>query len=164
MVPHLGNRAQRGADSLAYVKLASRVGVGLVLVGSVYRGAAGLAGELGHLTVDPGGPPCWCGSRGCLELYAGGAAMLRELSGDGNEEGALGALVDAALAGDPETLRVVRDAACYLGRGVAALTNLVDLRHVVIGGELSRLAAVMLDPLREELSRCSFVARAVAPW
>jgi len=62
-----------GAPSLVYVKLASRVGLGCVLEGSLYRGGRGFAGELGHITVDPDGERCWCGLRGCLELYAGEA-------------------------------------------------------------------------------------------
>jgi predicted NBD/HSP70 family sugar kinase len=148
-----------GARSLAYIKLASRVGVGLVLDGAVYRGHAGLAGELGHLTVDPDGPVCWCGSRGCLELYAGGGAILRGLSGYDDDRGGLEAMIDAALGGDAEVIAAVRAAARHLGRGVAALVNLVDPQHVVVGGELSRRAPHQRDPMRAELARYSFVAR-----
>lgn len=158
----LGERvwgACAGADSLAYVKLASRVGVGLLLDGSPFRGHAGLAGEFGHLTVDPDGPLCWCGSRGCLELYAGGGAVLGGLPGRPDDPGAIEALIDAALAGDAEVRAAVTRAARYLGRGLAALVNMVDPRHVVLGGELSRLGELLLEPAREELARYSFVAR-----
>jgi predicted NBD/HSP70 family sugar kinase len=148
-----------GARSLAYVKLASRIGVGLVLDGALYRGHAGLAGEFGHLTVDPDGPTCWCGSSGCLEMYAGGGAILRELPGYDDDNGGIEAMIDAALDGDVAVSAAVNTAARHLGRGVAALVNMLNPQHVVLGGELSRLAPLLLDPAREELTRYSFVAR-----
>lgn len=148
-----------GARDLVYVKLASRVGAGLVLAGSLYRGDAGYAGELGHFTVDPDGPACWCGSRGCLELYAGGGAMLRGLPSHRDGPDGIEALIDAALGGDAAVIAVVTRSARHLGRSLAGLTNLVNPQHIVLGGGLSRLGDLLLDPVREELLRFSFVAR-----
>lgn len=149
-----------GARDLAYVKLASRVGAGLVVNGSLYHGADGLAGELGHVTVDPDGPLCWCGSQGCLELYAGGGAMLRMLAEHRCAVDDVPSLIEAALAGHPQVLDILDLSARHLGRGLAGLVNMVNPRHIVIGGELSGLADLLLDPVREELRRLSFVARA----
>ncbi len=78
--------AGRGADDLAYVKAATGIGAGFIVAGAPYVGAGGTAGELGHTVVDPGGPICRCGNRGCLETYAGAPALLgslRDVHGDG---------------------------------------------------------------------------------
>ena len=148
-----------GIPDLVYVKLASRVGAGLVINGSLYRGADGLAGEFGHLTLDPNGPPCRCGGRGCLELYAGGSAILRELgrkdAGDGIE-----LLIDDALAGDRAVIDAVTRAARYLGQGLASLAKLLNPQRIVIGGEFSQLADLITDPVGEELTRSCFTSAA----
>lgn len=149
-----------GVGNLLYVKLASRVGAGLILGGSLYRGAAGFAGELGHFTVDRNGLLCRCGARGCLELYAGGAAILRAL---GRSDGpyAFEGLVDDAVAGDREVIAAVHEAARFLGQGLSAVAKLLDPQRIVIGGELWRLGEVMAPVLNEELRRYSFASRPV---
>ena len=78
--------AGRGADHMAYVKAATGIGAGFIVAGAPYVGAGGTAGELGHTVVDPGGPICRCGNRGCLETFAGAPAILgslRDVHGDG---------------------------------------------------------------------------------
>jgi predicted NBD/HSP70 family sugar kinase len=146
-----------GISDLVYVKLASRVGAGLVINGSLYRGADGLAGEFGHLTLDPNGPPCRCGGRGCLELYAGGSAILRDLgrrdTGDGIE-----LLIADALAGDRAVVDAVTRAARHLGQGLASLAKLLNPQRIVIGGEFSQLANLITDPAGEELTRSCFTS------
>jgi predicted NBD/HSP70 family sugar kinase len=147
--------AAAGTPNLVYVKLASRVGAGLIINGSLYRGAGGFAGEFGHLTLDPNGPLCRCGGRGCLELYAGGSALLRELGRKDTEDG-IDLLIDDALAGDPAVVEVVTRAAHHLGQGLATLAKLFDPQRIVIGGELSQLADLIKEPIREEMGRSAF--------
>ena len=147
-----------GVANLVYVKLASRVGAGLVLNGSLFRGAAGFAGELGHVTVNRNGLLCRCGARGCLELYAGGAVMLRELGRRPDAADAFDRLVKDALSGDPAVLAVVTQAARYLGQGLAAAAKLLDPQRIVIGGELWQLGEVMAPVLGDELRRYSFAS------
>jgi len=145
--------------TIAYVKWASRVGAGIAIDGAVFRGSSGCAGEIGHLTIDPNGPRCWCGSRGCLELYCGGSHVLRTLLDQGRNVPDLQAVVDLAAAGDDQVLRVVRQATSVLSTGLAHLVNLVNPAKIVIGGELSRLGDLVLEQLRRELHTHSFVAR-----
>ena len=145
-----------GVRDLVYVKVASRVGAGLVLGGSVYRGRDGCAGEIGHVPVVAGGLPCWCGGRGCLELYASGAAVARSLAERGRRFTSLRQLVDAARAGDPQVTGAVRVAGRILGRGLRTVMMTVNPERFVIGGELSSLGDVLLDPIRSGLEDSSF--------
>jgi predicted NBD/HSP70 family sugar kinase len=150
--------AGRGVDDFAYIKLATGIGSGFFFGGALYRGARGLAGELGHLSIDPHGLPCICGLRGCLATLVGSQALLRrarELLAEhpqsvlaGREFG-ITVLEDAALGGDPLALRVVREAAEHLGIAVADLMNLLNPSVVILGGGLSRLGDLLLEPLRE---------------
>lgn len=149
--------AAAGVRNLAYVKFASRVGAGLIINGSLYRGADGFAAEFGHLTLDPNGPVCHCGGRGCLELYAGGSAMLRELGRKDTEDG-IELLIDDALAGDPAVVQVVTAAAHRLGQGLATLAKLLNPQRIVIGGELSQLAMLIREPIREEMGQSAFAS------
>jgi predicted NBD/HSP70 family sugar kinase len=148
-----------GIPDLVYVKLASRVGAGLVINGSLYRGADGLAGEFGHLTLDPNGPPCRCGGHGCLELYAGGSAILLELGREDTGDG-IDLLIDDALAGDRAVVDAVTRAARHLGQGLASLAKLLNPQRIVIGGEFSQLADLITDPVGEELTRSCFTSAA----
>src|SRR4051812_27883927 len=106
--------AGRGCADLVYVKVATGVGAGLVLGGHLYHGAMGTAGELGHVTIDPSGPICRCGNRGCLETFAGADAVLEPLR---RHRGplTLAEVVRQAEAGDAGCRRVVGDAGRALG-------------------------------------------------
>ena len=95
--------AGRGAAHMAYVKAATGIGAGFIVANTPYVGAGGTAGELGHTVVDPGGPICRCGNRGCLETYAGAPAILsslRDVHGDGLT------LQDAVALADPRRCRL----------------------------------------------------------
>lgn len=149
--------AGRGVDDFAYVKLATGIGAGFFVDGKVYRGAAGIAGEIGHITIDTAGAPCACGLRGCLVTTVGAPALLaraRALLEEHPESALAGRdfgitiLEDAALAGDALALQVVREAAERLGRAVAGLLNLMNPEVVIIGGGLARLGDLLLEPLR----------------
>lgn len=136
------------------------VGAGIVIGGELWRGVHGLSGELGHVTVEPGGPVCGCGGRGCLEQVAGQEALLRAAGVPARVATALGApdgsireLVRRAEAGDARTLASLDRAGSALGAALAALVNLVDVPTVVLGGLYADLAPWLADPVRVELGR-----------
>lgn len=139
------------AQSMAYLNLGTGLAAGLVLGGRLWRGSRGVAGEIGHIPVDPAGPLCPCGQRGCLELMASGSAVARQWPTD--EPKPVRALFAAADAGDV----VAREVRVRLVENVAAAVRLlvltVDVDDVVIGGGLSSLGDVLLTEVREVLAR-----------
>jgi predicted NBD/HSP70 family sugar kinase len=145
--------AGRGSRSLIYLKLATGIGGGIVIDGRLFRGVSGTAGEIGHLTLDAHGDVCRCGSRGCLELVAGGSALVSLLRRTHPEVWTLADVVRLANSGDAPCRRIVADAGSAIGIAAGGLTNLVNPDRIVVGGELGSAGAVLLDPLRHALSR-----------
>lgn len=138
---------------LAYLSVGTGLAAGLLLDGRIRRGAHGAAGEIGHLPVDPNGPVCECGQRGCLEALASGAAIAaRWPSGDG-EVAATTALLAAAAAGDPAAVAVLDEVAGHLAGAVALLAQAVDPEVVVLGGGVTEAGTGLLDALRAALRR-----------
>ena len=165
--------AARDVSDSAYIKVATGVGSGHIIGGRIYRGATGTAGEIGHIAIDPLGPPCLCGLRGCLVTFVGTQALVArvtELSQLRRSKSVLSqtkninitAIEDAALAGDGLALEVVRDAAHHLGIAVAGMLNLMNPALVSIGGSLARLGALLIDPLRESVRTRTLVSSVVA--
>lgn len=159
--------AGRGVDNFTYIKVATGVGSGHVIDGNIYRGATGVAGEIGHLAIDPHGEPCMCGLRGCLGTLVGQAALisrakalLTEYPRSALAGGVISvaAIEDAALAGDPLAVRIVREAAEYLGIAVAGMLNLMNPALVILGGDLAPLGELLLEPLRETVRRRTLVS------
>lgn len=144
--------AGRGHDDLLYIKLGTGVGGGFVLGGQVYRGGLGIAGELGHFTIDEYGPLCRCGNRGCLEAYVGGSSLLRQYAQVG-EAVNIASLVASAVGGDSSARRLIEDAGRHLGKVVSVIVNLLGLSIVVVGGELSEAGDLLLDEVRASLRR-----------
>lgn len=144
--------AGRGTEELVYVKASTGVGAGLVLHGRIYRGAAGTAGEIGHMTIDENGAVCRCGSRGCLESYAGANALLALLRPSYGEL-SLREVITAAQEGDQACRRVIADAGRYIGLAVANVCNLIAPALVVVGGDLAAAGEVLLDPIRSAVDR-----------
>ncbi|TPX00924.1 ROK family protein, partial [Schumannella luteola] len=124
---------------------------GIVLGGELWRGVSGVAGEIGHIPVDPAGPVCPCGQRGCLELYASGSAVAREWPSE--DPLPVRALFTAAASGDASAT-TVRD---RLLQGVAEATRLlvltVDVDDVVIGGGISRIGEPLISGVRAVIAR-----------
>ena len=147
--------AAAGCTDMVYIKASTGIGAGLVLGGTLYRGAAGTAGEIGHVTIDESGPLCRCGNRGCLESYAGTSALVELLRPSHGPDVTPQQLIDLALAGDVGARRVLTDAGRYIGIAVANLCNLVAPQLVVIGGELAQSVALLLDPIRSMVQRRS---------
>jgi predicted NBD/HSP70 family sugar kinase len=159
---NLGALAERwwgtGGQNLAYVKVGAGVGCGLIVEGRLMRGASGTAGELGHTPIDPAGPACVCGNRGCVTTYVGAeelcaraAATLGERARDGARS--LAGLIGLARGGDGAAKGLLAEAGTHLGIVVAGLVNLNDPGVVVLGGELSAAGELVLEPLRREVQR-----------
>ncbi|MFP5364118.1 MAG: ROK family transcriptional regulator [Thermoleophilia bacterium] len=142
-----------GASDAIYIMVSGGVGAGLILGGELYRGTGGTAGELGHVLVDETGPICRCGNRGCLEMMAGGRAIVELLRPGHGEELTIEQVVALVEQGDTGARRAIADAGRVLGRSVAAIVNAFNPELVIVGGALSGAGDVLLDPLREAVHR-----------
>jgi predicted NBD/HSP70 family sugar kinase len=145
--------AGAGFDQLAYIKAATGIGAGLVQDGKLFRGTTGTAGEIGHTTVAEDGPICRCGTRGCLELYAGGAALLGALHQSHPQIETLEEVVTLAHQNHPACARVLADAGSHIGVAIANLINLFNPRRIVVGGELAGAGETLLQPMRVAAER-----------
>ncbi|GHB81066.1 transcriptional regulator [Streptomyces cirratus] len=143
----------RGVKDLAYIKVASGVGSGLVINGQIYRGPGGTAGEIGHITLDESGPVCRCGNRGCLETFTAARYVLPLLQGTHGPELTMDRVVELARGGDPGCRRVITDVGRHIGSGVASLCNLLNPSRVVLGGSLAEAGELVLAPIRESVGR-----------
>ncbi|MFD0265885.1 ROK family protein [Streptomyces sp. NPDC127106] len=143
----------RGVKDLAYIKVASGVGAGLVINGQIYRGPGGTAGEIGHITLDESGPVCRCGNRGCLETFAAARYVLPLLQGTHGPELTMERVVELAREGDPGCRRVIADVGRHVGSGVANLCNVLNPSRVVLGGSLAEAGELVLTPIRESVGR-----------
>ena len=151
----------QGVQHAVYIKLSYGVGAGLILDGDVFRGAAGTAGEIGHLTIDENGPVCRCGNRGCLETYIGARGLLDALASSHGPM-SLRDVITRALDGDPGCRRVLEDAGRHLGVAVAGLVNLLNPEVVVLGGQLSKVGSIIISPMRASLERCAIPSAAAS--
>jgi glucokinase-like ROK family protein len=154
--------AGRGDQHLAYIKVGSGVGAGLLLDGRIYGGATGCAGEIGHITIQNGGPICSCGNSGCLEALAGGHAIARKAreavrmgkrtqlaSIHPTEKITARDVTDAARLGDLVSQQILSEAGVYLGIAVASLVNLINPNVVVVGGGVAHMGDLLLEPIRQ---------------
>ena len=134
------------------------VGAGIIVGGELFRGSQGFGGEFGHMTVDPSGPPCACGSRGCLETLAGLEPLLEAAGLDpasaatttGSGE-PVSELAGRARMGDQQALDALSDAGRWLGIGIASAANLLNFQAVVLGGFFAQLATWLAAPIAHEL-------------
>jgi glucokinase len=161
--------AGRGFRNMIFITVSSGIGGGIIVDGRLYRGATGAAGEVGHMVLDEGGPLCGCGQRGCLEALASGtaiAARAAALVAEG-ESPLLARLArespplraedvqQAALEGDAVAQRVIREAGHYLGLGLVNLVHVFNPHGIVIGGGVSHMGDLILEPAREVVrQRC----------
>jgi predicted NBD/HSP70 family sugar kinase len=156
-----GHTDTNGVPIESFVLVSGEIGVGaaFVLDGELFTGMRGFGGEIGHLPLAADGPPCRCGSRGCLEQYAGQEAILRRAGLDepagtttGRPGGPVERLLAAAAAGEPQVIAAVREAGEALGTGIAATINLLDIETVVLGGLYALLAPWLIDTVRSQLA------------
>jgi predicted NBD/HSP70 family sugar kinase len=137
-------------ESFLYVSGEVGIGAGIVLGGELFRGTHGWAGELGHVAVRPDGPPCHCGSRGCLEQYAGQEAILAAAGTAGHAT--VSDAVTRAGAGDERMRAALLAAGTALGVAVAGVVNLLDVDTVVLGGSYALLAPWLAGPVEREIA------------
>jgi predicted NBD/HSP70 family sugar kinase len=145
--------AGQGCSSLTYIKIATGIGSGLVLERRLFRGAGGTAGEIGHTTIDEAGPICRCGSRGCLETFAGAPAIVELLRPSLGADVTGETIVQQALDGHPGSRRAIGDAGRHVGSALANLCNLFNPELIVVGGTLAAAGDVLLEPMREAVQR-----------
>ena len=160
--------AAAGVGDVLLVALGTGIGGGLVVGGRLARGANGYAGEIGHMVVDPHGPPCPCGRQGCWERFASGAGLgrlAREAAAAGRAPGVVARaggdceavrgehVTDAAEDGDEGAVAILDDFAWWLALGMANLTNVLDPARIVLGGGLVDDASLYLDATRAAFSR-----------
>lgn len=155
--------AGRGYRHMLLVTVGTGIGGGIISDGRLFRGANGFAAEIGHVIVEPGGPLCGCGNRGCWEQVAAGRAIdrmgreeareqehsiLRRLAG-GDPEKVTGKLVtEAAKQGDDAAKKILAEAGRRLGEGIAGLVNILDPQIVVVGGGAIVAGDLLLEPAR----------------
>jgi predicted NBD/HSP70 family sugar kinase len=157
----------QGVDYFVYMVIGTGVGAGILVEGRVFRGWHGTAGELGHTTIDPNGPPCNCGRHGCLEALVAGPAIRLRAQGAlrqgrpsiipamaGDDDITPRTVFQAARQGDAVALDVVHKTVEYLGLGLINIIHLLNPRVVALGGGVATGGAdLILDPLREEVAR-----------
>jgi glucokinase len=151
-VAAIGAAAALGCRDLAYLSVGTGIAAGLLLGGRLRRGSRGAAGEIGHLPVDPDGPTCDCGQRGCLEAVASGPALARRWPPGHGAESVSTALLDAAAAGDGSAIAVRDQVAGHLADAVAMLAQTVDPDLVVLGGGVAEAGDPLLDAVVHALA------------
>ncbi|MBE1874745.1 ROK family transcriptional regulator [Myceligenerans sp. TRM 65318] len=143
--------AARGLHDVVYVRVGHTTSAGILLDGRVHRGRVGTAGEIGHVQVDPSGPVCRCGNRGCLDTVVSAPALLGLLRA-GHGDLTVHDLLTRAADGDPGCRRVLADAGRAVGQVVGDLVTALGPESVVVGGELAAAGGILLDPLREAVT------------
>ncbi len=167
--------AGRGESNLAYIKVGTGVGAGLLINGHIYRGATGCAGEIGHITIQQDGPRCSCGSYGCLEAMAGGNAVARRAiemvkSGRRTKLATMSPVESitaldvaaAARAGDLVSQQIITASGNYLGIAIAGLVNLFNPGMIVVGGGVAHMGDLLLEPIRQSVRERSLRSAAQA--
>jgi predicted NBD/HSP70 family sugar kinase len=168
---HVGNDAdlgavaehQRGAaigyDHLIYLNGSVGVGGGIIAEGVQLYGVGGYGGEIGHMTINPDGPPCHCGSTGCIETYIGEHALLRAAGiTDRHGPRVVEAVFADAAAGQPAASEAVRTVATWLGRSLANLVNCFNPQAIVVGGSLAEVVRLERVLVESELDRRAMAA------
>jgi glucokinase len=159
---HFG--AESEVDHLLFLTLGTGIGGGMISHGLLLRGAQGSAGEVGHMTLQPTGPRCACGNRGCLEALASGTAIRRRALEEGTEhpDSALGRLAverkvlgedvsRLAREGDKAALSVLEESGRWLGIGLAGFVNIFNPEVIAIGGGVIAAGELILEAAREEV-------------
>ncbi|NMC85280.1 MAG: ROK family protein [Anaerolineaceae bacterium] len=160
--------AGRGEENLAYVKVGRGIGAGMLLDGQIYHGADGSAGEIGHITIDENGPLCSCGNRGCLEAMAGGNAVAKRAvelvkKGQRTELSTIRPVdsiqskdvIAAACNGDLVAQQILSETGAHLGTAIAGLVNLFNPSMIIIGGGVSQIGDLLLEPIRQTVQKRS---------
>jgi len=153
--------AGRGEKNIAYIKVGTGIGAGLILNQQIYGGTTGAAGEIGHLTIDENGPLCNCGNHGCLEAFASGYAIAQQgqlliqsgkrtlLSDLRSEKITAHEVAEAARRGDLHAQEILRRSGTFIGIAIAGLINLFNPSIVIIGGGVAQVGDLLTAPIRQ---------------
>ena len=168
-------QVKAGLSNLIYMDINIGIGAGIILDGRLYRGADGLAGEIGHMTVDLHGPKCLCGNRGCLERMASVPALIQRVvfgmmsgrktlvndmtQGDYNLI-SIPVLRDAALAQDALVLEAIDETALTLAASIISVLNLLNLQAVVLGGKITELGDILIDRINAYVAQNALISSA----
>ena len=162
--------AGRGEKNLAFIKVGSGIGAGLIINQQIYGGTTGSAGEIGHLTIDENGPLCSCGNRGCMEAFAGGHAIAlqaRKLVESGKrtllssiplENLTAENVANAARRGDLPSQEIIMRAGTFIGIAIAGLVNLFNPGAVIIGGGVAQVGDLLTTSIRQAVRERSLRA------
>ena len=150
---------------IAFIKVATGIGAGLTINARIFRGTSGIAGEIGHTSIDPNGPLCVCGLNGCLATFIGTPALLeraeaqlRASRSNRPPPVSIDDLVNAALGGDPPSVELIQYAGNKLGVGIANMLNLLNPKTVVIGGGIARAGDLIIDAVCQTIRGLSLPA------
>jgi predicted NBD/HSP70 family sugar kinase len=150
----------RDCANVVYIRLSSGIGAGVMCDGRMLLGHGGLAGELGHVTVEPNGAVCRCGNRGCLETVASPPAIAALLTRSWGRPVSTGELTELLRTGDRGTLRAVEDAGDAVGRALAFTAMLLNPELIVVGGDLAAAGEALFAPMRRSLMRSTMTSHA----
>jgi predicted NBD/HSP70 family sugar kinase len=143
--------------TFAVVTVGAGIGAAFVVDHELLHGASGVAGELGHVVIEPEGERCGCGNRGCLETIASERAILAAIAQEsGKRVGSLAAAARRARAGDPAAVHAFERAGAALGRGIAVVLNLINPERVILSGEGLAASDLLLESLTDSLARSAF--------
>lgn len=150
--------AGQGARDLLYVHLGAGIGGGLILDGKIYRGSAGSAGEIGHMTIDPQGARCSCGKRGCLEILAGAHAIVEKVHASMQRSGKepafteIGQIIQAAQSGDVACKEALERAGTFIGLALANLMSALNPVLILLDGSSMQAGPLLLEPIRRSVA------------
>lgn len=157
----------KNSNDLVYIKISNGIGAGYIFNGRLYRGAEGIAGEMSHMPIDPNGRLCGCGLRGCLATVISAWALIervKTLSVLYPDSELLKTTItiknieNAALNRDPLALQVIAEAVNYLTSAITSLVNLLNPNLIVLGGSLSRLGGLIINPIQEKINSCTLIS------
>jgi glucokinase-like ROK family protein len=158
--------AGKYVNDLIYIKISNGIGAGYILGGKLYRGSKGIAGEMSHMPIDPNGRLCGCGLRGCLATVISAWALKERIgtlsnlypySSLLNGSPSIIDIENAALNGDQLAIQVVTEATNYLTIAITSLVNLINPDMIIIGGSLSRLGELVINPIQKKIDDCTLV-------
>jgi glucokinase len=169
--------AGKGVNNLIYLTVSTGIGGGIIINGKLYSGSCGIAGEIGHMSIDINGPRCNCGNIGCLEVLASGTAVAKEAIRrvSHGEESSLTRIVEgklenitakevalAAQEGDSLASEVISRAATFLGIGMVNLVNIFNPEMIIVGGGMAKMGDLLLNPARRIVKERAFPLAAQA--
>lgn len=147
----------RGTDNFLFVTMGGGIGAGILVGGRLYSGSSLMAGEFGHTSVQPQGPRCDCGNRGCLEMYASESSMLehyrRARGGSASQELSFGDLIERARSNDARAKQVIKRGCYYLGLGITNLIHIFNPAQVILGGTVAEASDLFLPELEKVIAK-----------